>query len=163
MCILISMPPSEGKRAVATKAGGSALVDENHVIRIIDGLVGFSEYENFALIPQANESPFLWLQSMDDPKLAFITIDPRVFAPQYVPAVLGGELKVVGLERIESGIVLAIVVIPEDPRRMTANLLGPVIINPVTRLGRQVISQSPEHSIRHLILPDDPDGPKKTG
>ena len=49
-------------------------------------------------------------------------------------------------------LLFAIVTIPEDSRRMTANLQGPVIINRRTRVGRQFISPSPRWGIRHFIL-----------
>ena len=42
--------------------------------------------------------------------------------------------------------------IPSNPSEMTANLQGPVIINPEKRLGRQVISLSDKYNVRHRIL-----------
>jgi flagellar assembly factor FliW len=35
---------------------------------------------------------------------------------------------------------------------MTANLQGPVIINPAKRMGRQAISLSDRYGVRHVIL-----------
>lgn len=142
----------EASRQVKLKTGQTVEVPPQHILRIIDGLFGFAGLENYALIPYDAESPFLWLQSLDEGHLAFLTLDPRLFAPDYRPVVLPDDLAAVGLDRLESGIVLVIVVIPDDPKQMTANMMGPVIVNPATRLAKQVISQSPQHKIRHHIL-----------
>lgn len=48
--------------------------------------------------------------------------------------------------------MFAIVTIPTNPSDMTANLQGPIIVNPDKRLGRQAISLSDRYSVRHKIL-----------
>jgi flagellar assembly factor FliW len=52
----------------------------------------------------------------------------------------------------ESLLVFAIVTIPENPSLMTANLQGPIIINPEKKLGRQAISMNDRYHVRHRIL-----------
>lgn len=145
----------EKTRSITLRDGGAAEVPEKHILRFPDGLFGFPGMENYAIAPYAEDSPFLWLQSIDEPRLAFLVIDPRFFAPDYVPVIAADELNTVSLKSVEEGIVLTIVVIPEDPKLMTANLMGPLIINPKLRIGRQAISQSPQHLIRHRILGEE--------
>lgn len=147
------------RRRIRTKAGTEVEVGEEQIVDLPEGLLGFSDFHAYALLPHGDESPFLWLQSIDEPELAFITIDPRVFAEGYRPEVASGDLAPIGLDGVVGAIVLAIVVIPDDPRRMTANLQGPLVINPATRRGLQVISRSAQHKVRHYILGD----PGQTG
>lgn len=149
------MGNDEPKRTIKTKTGRDVEITEKSVIELKDGLLGFEGFERFALIPHGgDDSPFLLLQSLDEPQLAFITMDPKVFAPEYVPDVAPEDLTALGIADIAKAAVLAIVVIPEDPRRMTANLQGPVIINVATRVARQLISRSARHKVRHFILGD---------
>jgi flagellar assembly factor FliW len=150
------MTTSETRRKVTTKTGEEVEVPENHIVRIIDGILGFSEYEEYALVPHGEDSPFLWLQSLDQPNLAFLTIDPKIFMPDYKPVIARSELELIELEDLGQAIVQAIIVIPENPSEMTANLLGPIVINAAKRAARQVISQSPHHKIRHFILEQEP-------
>ena len=62
------------------------------------------------------------------------------------------DLEAVGAEKPDNLLVFAIVTIPENTSNMTANLQGPVIINPDTNLGRQAISLSEKYTVRHNIL-----------
>lgn len=137
---------------IRTKLGDDVEVPETSLIRLPDGLLGFEDFQRFALVPQGEETPFLLLQSLDEPQLAFLTIDPRLFAPDYLPELSDEDLIGLGLTDLSSAVILSIVVIPEDPRKMTANLQGPLIINPATREGRQLISRSSRHSVRHPML-----------
>jgi flagellar assembly factor FliW len=49
-------------------------------------------------------------------------------------------------------LVYAIVVIPEDVRKMTANLAAPVLINTMNNRGKQVTLEKGNYMIRHYIL-----------
>lgn len=146
------MTETAAKRRIRTKGGAEAEIGEEQVLDLPEGLMGFPDFHAFALLPHGEESPFLWLQSLDEPELAFVTMDPRVFVEGYRPDVSASELQFIGLDAVDGAIVLAIVVIPEDPRKMTANLQGPLVINPANRKGVQAISRSPQHKVRHYIL-----------
>jgi flagellar assembly factor FliW len=45
-----------------------------------------------------------------------------------------------------------ITVPPQNPQMMTANLLGPIVINGCTRRGKQVIVQDEEYTTRHRVV-----------
>lgn len=142
----------EAVRTIKTKLGRDAEVSEKHIVHLIDGLLGFEDFHDFALVPQGDENPFLLLQSLDEAELAFLTMDPRMFKPEYLPDLPAEDLSALGLKDFSNAVILAIVVIPDDPAKMTANLSGPIVINAETRKGRQVISRSSSHKIRHFIL-----------
>jgi flagellar assembly factor FliW len=57
-----------------------------------------------------------------------------------------------GAETSEDIVVYAIVVIPEDISKMTANLKAPVIFNMKDKKGKQVILDSSKYSMRHYIM-----------
>lgn len=140
---------------IKTRFGKDAEITEKNLIQIKDGLLGFESYQNFAVIPHGEDSPFILLQSIDEPQLAFITIDPRIFSPNYLPDISDNELSSIGLKLVTEAVLLTIVVIPENPQNMSANLQAPLLINPVLRIGRQMISRSIEHKVRHYILESD--------
>ncbi|HOD34168.1 MAG TPA: flagellar assembly protein FliW, partial [Holophaga sp.] len=62
------------------------------------------------------------------------------------------DAQALGLADSKEAMVLALVVIPEDPRNMTANLAGPLVINTRTRSGRQVILDTQRFPLKHRIL-----------
>lgn len=120
-----------------------------------DGLVGFAGPQRFGLSPWGGEgSPFLLLQSLDDPALAFVVVPPAVFFPDYEPEIGDVDAARIGLTSAEDAVLLVIVNVPDDARDATANLLGPVIVSSATRLGVQAVL-NPDHwpSRRRLVAP----------
>ena len=136
---------------ILTKPFGSMELDERQRVRFLFGLLGFESLHDYALL-DAEQAPFYWLQSLEVVEIAFVLIEPRVFRPDYSPGVALEELAEIGILKPEDALVFAIVTIPEDPRQMTANLQGPLILNRETRTGRQCISSDPRWQVRHPIL-----------
>ncbi len=137
---------------IATKPFGQIEVDERQIIDFPEGIYGFEDIKQFVILDASEKSPFKWLQAYDEPDLAFVIIRPIDFMVQYELNVMPEDLEDIGAKSPDEVIVFAIVTIPEDPSRMTANLQGPVLINPKTRKGKQAISLSDKYSVRHYIL-----------
>lgn len=140
-------------RTLETRALGKVQVEPEQILQFPDGLYGFREHSEFALIEESAENPFKWLQSTTEADLAFIVIQPELVFSDYRPDVAREDLDSIGLSSVEQAIVFLIVTIPEDhPERMTANLQGPVLINRENRRGRQAISMDEKHLVRIPIL-----------
>jgi flagellar assembly factor FliW len=125
--------------------------------RIIDfpqGIIGFSEVRRFSLVDNPGGGPFQWLQAVDVPNLAFVITDPRIFFPDYRVPVRAEELRPIGIESVDDGAVVVILVVPQDPRGITANLQGPIVINLRDRLARQLVLDVPGYGTRHPIFRD---------
>lgn len=139
---------------LATKALGQVNLEPGEIIHFPEGLIGFQEYREFALLRDREESPFLWLQSVEESTLAFVVVRPEVFAgDRYSPRISSSDLEKVQVKQLSECEILSIVTIPENqPEKMTANLQGPVLINAEKRVGRQVISNDEKHSVRVPIL-----------
>lgn len=142
---------------IQTKPFGKMQIDERQILNFPEGILGFEKYTEFALIEENQESPFKWLQSLSEVDLAFIVIQPNLFAPDYKPALAQDDLEGIQLSDLDEAVVMTIVTIPNDnPQKMTANLQGPVIINPKNRKAKQFISKNENHPIRKLILENTP-------
>lgn len=138
---------------IKTRPFGEIEINEQQIIDFPDGIPGFDDVKKFILLDANDEkSPLKWLQAYDEPQLAFVIIRPVDFMREYELVVSMSDLDAVGADSAEHLIVFAIVTIPSNPAEMTANLQGPVIINPEKRLGRQAISLSDRYSVRHKIL-----------
>jgi flagellar assembly factor FliW len=136
---------------VNTKAYGPIEVDERQQIYFPFGILGFENLKDYVLL-DAKQQPFYWLQSSDVSEIAFVLINPFIFRPDYEIDVPDEELQEIGIETYEDVLVFAIVTIPEDQKKMTANLQGPIIINKKERIGRQAIASNPKWKVRHQIL-----------
>ena len=127
-------------------------VDENDVITLPSGLVGFPELKQYVLLDHDENSPFKWLQSLDDGAIAFVLINPLLFRPDFTVEVNEAEVVDLGLDNEEDAVISVIITMPSDPQKMTANLKAPLVFNLKNRKGRQVILNNSEYTTKHLIL-----------
>lgn len=138
---------------VKTKPFGEIEVQEIQVIEFPEGILGFDFIKKFIIMDAEDQgSPFKWMQAYDEKDLAFVIIRPHDFMNEYELIISQNDLDDVKAENIDELITFAIVTIPENPREMTANLQGPIIINPVKRIGKQAISLSDRYRVRHNII-----------
>ena len=125
---------------VSTSRFGQLSVNPEKVITMTSPFLGFPGSKRFIVKPHGEESPFLWLQSLDDPKLAFVVIQAPLLIPQYQAEISEQNRQELQLSPEQPLETLLILTIPrENPEGMTANLLGPVVINSEKRLAKQVL------------------------
>ncbi len=136
---------------VLSKTMGSVEVAEEHIINIPQGLFGFEEYTDFALITSEYQ-PFVWLQSLQDNALAFLVIDPFIICEDYEVDIDDRELAKIGIKDPSDIMVFAIVTVPKDGSPITANLQGPLIINKRERKCMQAILTDSKWTTRHNII-----------
>jgi len=137
---------------VNTKPFGEIEVNEMQIVDFPEGILGFDFIKKFVILDADEDSPFKWMQAFDEKDLAFVIIMPVSFMPSYELNISQSDYETVKAEPGDELLVFAIVTIPDNPSLMTANLQGPIIINPVTRLGKQAISLSDRYTVRHNIL-----------
>lgn len=130
-------------------------VDDHDIITFPDGLVGFVDWHRFVLIEDPEEAPIGVLQCLDDSGMSFLVTDPRLVAADYRPDFHPEDLESLGIESLEDARVLCILAAKDEPVRVTANLVGPIVINPRTRSARQVILEDSEYSTQHPVLVGD--------
>jgi len=150
-------PPTDrtGSQTVpkySTSRFGELDVRDDDVITVSEGLLGFGAQKRYVLLEDPEQEPFLWFQSLDDPALAFVLVDPLVFFPDYRVTIPREEITDLELNDATEARILAIVVVSEDPARITANLKGPLVLNPRTRLAKQVVLAAEEYGTRHPLL-----------
>lgn len=139
---------------VRSRNFGPIDVQQDQIIYLEPGLLGFTQYHRYVLIEHQRETPFLWLQCLDNPDLAFVVVDPRCFMADYQPAPLPSIMRDLAVEQPEDLKVLVILTIPPGkPQEMTANLMGPVVVNLKTRQGRQLVTENPRYQHKHRVLP----------
>ena len=136
---------------VETTRFGSIEIDENKVLTFVKGILGFPEDRRFALLPHSEKSPFFWLQSLDSPDLAFVVINPALIVEDYNFEIPGDMESDLGLEDSGQAEVLVLVTFRRDNGRslkLTANLLGPLIINVDNRRACQAVLDPKEYPVR---------------
>lgn len=142
-----------------TKNFGELDIDEKKIISFPEGLPGFEEEKEFVIINNEDEeNPFCWLQSVKNPDLAFVIVNPFFVFSDYSVDLSETVQEKLKIKDEKDVAVYSIVVVPEDLKKMTANLLGPIVINVRERLGKQVILDDPRYTTKHYIFPQEDRG-----
>jgi len=137
---------------VATTRFGEIDVKDNDVIELPAGLIGFPELKRYVLLDHDKDSPFKWLQSLDDGAIAFVLINPLLFKPDYTVEVTEAEVSDLKIESEEDAVISVIITMPSNPQNMTANLKAPLVFNLKNRKGKQVILTNQAYTTRHNIM-----------
>lgn len=137
---------------IKTGRFGQLTVGNDETIRIPQGILGFPEYTKFCLVDPGDETLILWLQSLENPEIAFPLLEPKIFRPDYAARLSAAELRELHLENVNQSAVFSILTIPGDVSQMTANLKAPLVINLKEQIAKQVVLQENEYSIKHLMF-----------
>lgn len=142
---------------ISTTRFGDITVDETRIIRMKEGMLGFEHLKRYILITQDSETPFMWLQSVDDGSLAFVVIHSFVVKADYEPVVSDEETQLLEMPASagpEDVVVLSVVTIRSDPFAVTANLRAPIVVNVKKMLAKQVVLAEGEYPVQyHLTAP----------
>ena len=139
---------------IQTRVFGEVTIEDDKIITFVNGLVGFPEMKQFALIfdPEKSDSKGIqWLQSVEEPQFAMPVINPLSILPDYNPQVEDEWIKPLGEFTEESLFVLVTVTVPREIEKMTVNLKGPIVINADTRKACQVIAEGEGYTVKYPI------------
>lgn len=135
---------------VRTTRFGTVEIAEDRVIHFAKGLLGFGEHKRFCLLEPQEDSAFFWLQSLDDPGLAFVVTDPSFFVPEFSVPIRAEQLGELSLKRLEDAQVF--VIVNKVDQTLTGNLQGPLVINTLNRQGEQFVLAEKRWTTRHPLI-----------
>jgi flagellar assembly factor FliW len=124
------------------------------------GLIGFEQYKEAELLYQADHLPFLWLKLISPgDSLHFVVIEPGGIIAGYEPELFEDHALTLGLNNPAEAMILNIVTLKrQSPLQATVNLIGPIVINRRTRVGRQlVISNYSRYSAHYSLVENTQD------
>jgi len=137
---------------ISTLRFGPLDIPEDNIISMPKPILGFEHLTRYCILEREDSEPFLWFQSVEDPAVAFIVVNPLFFYPEYRIEVNPKEIEELKVSDVRAVETYVIVTIPSDPRNMTANLQGPILINTETRLAKQMILVNSDYRVKHFIF-----------
>lgn len=133
--------------AVASTVLGEVAVRADQILVFEQGVLGFPQERQWTLVA-AERSGFAWLQALGEPALCFLLVDPYVVVPNYTLDLPPSAISALQLRDDDAPLVQAIVTLPPTAGApLTANLQGPIVINPRTRRGAQVVLPESAHGV----------------
>jgi flagellar assembly factor FliW len=126
-------------------------VKNENIVHLPLGMLGFEHIKHFALLENPNESPFRWLQVINQTNLAFLLLPGLEVFPDYEPDVPAEDVKFLSLHSPDDALVFNIVTLAAKGSA-TANLKGPIVVNRFTLKGKQVVlANASRYSIQHPL------------
>lgn len=139
-----------------TSRFGEVEVDDKLVFDFIEPILGYDRLKKFVLVDNTPDSPFKWLQSAEDPNVAFPVTFPAYFGINYqftLPDEKAERLSVTSADNVLS---FNIVCIPQgNPQESTVNLLGPIVINIENKKGIQLVLTDTKYTVKHRLFEKD--------
>ena len=126
-------------------------VDAEMVITFPDGLIGCATWRRFVLEADDHASGLRVLRCLDQPDVRLFVMDPQHVDPGYQAVITLDDLSGIQLTRAEDAVVLCILTPRGNPPTITANLVGPLVVNPVARLGLQLGQIDSPYTTRHPL------------
>jgi flagellar assembly factor FliW len=131
---------------------GELEINEDSIIFFKEGILGFENLKKFVIVEHKVGSLLKWLVPIDDSSISFIIIRPEQFKYDYSLNISDDDIKFLDIKSEEDVLIYSIVVVPQDPKKMTANLQGPIVINALNKKAKQIISTNAKHKLKHFIL-----------
>ncbi len=122
------------------------ILDSGKIISFPKGIPGFETCTRYALFHRKEKSSCVyWLESADDPEISFTLVDPTEYGLNYSMDLSDEEARTLGTDNPGDLAVLLMLSKKNEEGRQSslhANIAGPIILNPVTRLGIQKVLES---------------------
>jgi len=138
---------------INTSRFGEVEVDENLIFDFIEPILGYENLSKFILLDHTPDSPFKWLQSAEDPNVAFPVTFPAFFGIDYQFVIPEEKAKKLELTNAENLLSFNITCVPQgSPQNATVNLVGPIVVNMDNKKSMQLVLTNVNFSTRHKLF-----------
>jgi len=116
-----------------------------------DGIPGFESCRQWVVMAAEDATPLRRLHALDGPDASFLAIDPRMVLDSYRCELSATDRRRLGAIDDEPLVWLALVMM-ENNGALTVNLRAPIVINPRTMMGQQVLPHNCLYPLRHVLV-----------
>lgn len=138
---------------IETTRFGRVEVDGDKLITFGEGILGFPGLKRYGLIQTSPDPVFFWLQSTENPTLAFVVCDPLAFVEGYNVPIKADDVKALKLRGLSDCQVF--VIVNKVDGHLTANLQGPLVVGAESLLAKQLVLSDKRFSTRHRLMKMD--------
>ena len=144
---------------INTSKFGEVEIDKNAIFNFISPIIGFNDLKEYTIIDYKPDSPFKWLQSMEDMDLAFPVTLCSFFGIDYQFDIPDEEAQRLEITSGDDVFVCNIANIPSsNPQGATVNMLAPIVINIVNKKAMQIVLKNTEFEVRHKLFDEESKG-----
>lgn len=132
---------------------GNIEIDESRIFNFILPIIGFDNLTKYIIIEPNKDTLFKWLQSVEEPGLAFPIISVSALDIDYSIDLNDDVVNNLEITNTESLLVMNITSIPQDnPKGTTINLLAPIIFNVDNQKAGQIVLSGSGYDISYPMF-----------
>ncbi len=153
------MPATSTKKKKTTKIEldtakfGKIEIDKKSIFNFVIPIIGFNDLKKYTIIDYKSDSPFKWLQSVEDMELAFPVTLCSFFGIDYQFDIPDEEAEKIGIESADDVLVFNIANIPSsNPQGATINMLAPIVVNLQNKKAMQIILKNTNFEVRYKLF-----------
>ena len=120
-------------------------------MRFPDGSPGFESCRQWVVLAAEDQTPLRRLHAIDGADASFLAVDPRSVVEAYRCELTEADRQRLGADT-DTPLVWLALVMAEPSGALTVNLRAPIVINPRTMLGQQVLPLNSVYPLRHVLL-----------
>ena len=135
-----------------SKVHGEIEYEEKNIITFNKGLLGLDELKKFILLDLQEYEPFKLLQSFEDDEISLVVTSPYGFFKDYEIKLNEEIIKNLKIKSSEEVMIVNTVTLNSDPKKITTNLQGPIIINISNNLGEQLIVDNSKYKVKEPLI-----------
>ncbi len=135
-----------------TRLFGEVRVKDEEVIHFTKPILGFDDCRQYLLMENESIFPTFWLQSINDPNLAFPVVSPFSVDDNYSIDLQNLDLDDMNLKSLDEALVLTLMVVPQSLSSIRTNLRAPIIYNPEKRIAKQLILYDEKYPIHFYVM-----------
>ena len=122
-------------------------------IELVDGLIGLPDHCKYSLVVGSREG-FYWLQSLDEPTLGFVLVDPFPRFEGYTVDIGSAAQAELGpFDRSELLVLTVVTLGGCETEPVGTNLRGPIVFNLRTRRAKQLVVSDPDVELHAVFDP----------
>ena len=138
---------------IKTGKFGEIEIDKSAIFDFVSPIIGFKDLKQYAIVDYKPDSPFKWLQSIEDMDLAFPITLCSFFGINYQFDIPDEEAQLLEIESADDVFVCNIANIPSsNPQGATINMLAPIIVNLKNKKAMQIILKNTDFEVRHKLF-----------
>ncbi|OHB24719.1 MAG: flagellar assembly protein FliW [Desulfuromonadaceae bacterium GWC2_58_13] len=126
---------------------GQVEYDPANTLHFPCGMIGFESLREFIVMPNKKQGPLFWIQSVDDPEIAFVLTDPTNFFLDYRVVPDDNEKQKLAMEEEDDCHALVVVTV-NSGNDFTFNLLAPILYSPKANRAIQVVLEHSNYSTK---------------
>jgi flagellar assembly factor FliW len=128
-----------------------AEITVSETVTFPNGIPGFEACRRWVVLAAEGHTPLRRLHAVDGAEASFLALDPRQILEGYRCELSDADRARIGADDQTPLLWLALVSV-ESNGAVSVNLRAPIVINPKTMMGQQVLPHHSVYPLRHVVV-----------